>query len=236
MASPARSPTACSTSRPRPSSGPTSATTSRSRPTRCSTRSCRATWRGTARRPTWWPTASTRPWSIWWCGLVDGAEYKRRQMPPGRAHHDQGLRQGPPHADHQPLPPRRADRGHPAPPRRPSRPSPTVPEVPLPPDVTWRTIDQLAERVGEYCWVEHRLFELTGRPGPAGAGRRRRESGSCSARCRPAMAPSRCQWRDRLPVRAGVDVAALVVAPSRADADALDLLRADPTTFSAWAG
>jgi NAD+ synthase (glutamine-hydrolysing) len=46
--------------------------------------------------------------------LVDGAEYKRRQMPPGRAHHDQGLRQGPAHADHQPLPPaapRRARRG-----------------------------------------------------------------------------------------------------------------------------
>jgi hypothetical protein len=32
------------------------------------------------------------------------------------------------------------------------------------------------------------------------------------------------QWRDRLPARAGVDVTALVVAPSRADADALTLL------------
>ena len=30
------------------------------------------------------------------------------------AHHDQGLRQGPPHAHHQPLPPRRADRGRPS--------------------------------------------------------------------------------------------------------------------------
>ena len=32
------------------------------------------------------------------------------------------------------------------------------------------------------------------------------------------------QWRDRLPARAGVDVTALVVAPSRADDDALTLL------------
>jgi hypothetical protein len=32
------------------------------------------------------------------------------------------------------------------------------------------------------------------------------------------------QWRDRLPARAGVDVTALVVAPSRADVDALTLL------------
>ena len=36
--------------------------------------------------------------------LVDTAEYKRRQTPPGRAGHPQGVRQGPPGADHQPLP------------------------------------------------------------------------------------------------------------------------------------
>ena len=36
--------------------------------------------------------------------LVDLAEYKRRQTPPGRAGHAQGVRQGPPAPDHQPLP------------------------------------------------------------------------------------------------------------------------------------
>ena len=35
--------------------------------------------------------------------LVDAAEYKRRQMPPGRAHHGEVVRQGPPPADHEPL-------------------------------------------------------------------------------------------------------------------------------------
>ena len=37
-------------------------------------------------------------------GLVDRAEYKRRQMPPGVRITTQGLRQGPAHADHQPVP------------------------------------------------------------------------------------------------------------------------------------
>ena len=36
--------------------------------------------------------------------LVDVAEYKRRQTPARRAGHAQGLRPGPPHADHQRLP------------------------------------------------------------------------------------------------------------------------------------
>ena len=35
--------------------------------------------------------------------LVDRAEYKRRQAPPGHPHLDQGLRPRPPPADHQPL-------------------------------------------------------------------------------------------------------------------------------------
>ena len=72
-----------STSRPRPSCGPISATTSRSRPTRSSTRCSRATSRATSRRPSWWRRASTRRWSTSVVRLVDGAEYKRRQMPPG---------------------------------------------------------------------------------------------------------------------------------------------------------
>ena len=78
-----------------------SATTSRCRPTRCSTRSSRPTSSTTS------PAASsiedgfdpalvdriTR--------LVDISEYKRRQNPPGPAHHTEGVRQGSPHADHQ---------------------------------------------------------------------------------------------------------------------------------------
>ena len=41
--------------------------------------------------------------------LVDIAEYKRRQCPPGRAGDDQGVRPRPPHADHQRLPLTRPD-------------------------------------------------------------------------------------------------------------------------------
>ncbi len=97
-----------------------------------------------------------------------------------------------------------------------------MPEVPLPPDVTWRTIDQLARRVGGYCWWEHRLFELTGRwaSGTGDDPEIRVLFSQMSARHGAVS----LQWRDRLPARAGVDVTALVVAPSRADADALTLL------------
>ena len=35
--------------------------------------------------------------------MIDGNEYKRRQAAPGRAHHAEGLRQGPPAAHHQPV-------------------------------------------------------------------------------------------------------------------------------------
>ena len=97
-----------------------------------------------------------------------------------------------------------------------------MPEVPLPPEFTWRTIDELARRVGGYCWWEHRLFELTGRwASGTGEGPEIRVLFSqMSAR----HAAYSLQWRDRLPARAGVDVTALVVAPSRADVDALTLL------------
>ncbi len=48
--------------------------------------------------------------------LVDTAEYKRRQAPPGTARDEPGVRQGPPNADHEPLP------GEPPPGRRASPP------------------------------------------------------------------------------------------------------------------
>jgi hypothetical protein len=96
-----------------------------------------------------------------------------------------------------------------------------VPELPLPPDFTWRTIDQLARRVGGYCWWEHRLFELTGRwASGIGDPEIRVYFSQMSAR----HAAVSLQWRDRLPARAGVDLTALVVAPSRADAEVLSLL------------
>ena len=95
----------CSPSRRRPSCAPTSATTRASRPTRCSTRSSRPTSSTTA------PPASSierrlRPGAraAHRRASIDLAEYKRRQTPPGRPRHHQGLRQGPPPPHHQPLP------------------------------------------------------------------------------------------------------------------------------------
>ncbi len=79
----------------------------------------------------------------------------------------------------------------------------------------------MARRVGGYCWWEHRIFELTGRwASGTGDPEIRVLFGEMSAR----HASFSLQWRDRLPARAGVDVTALVVAPSRADADAFTLL------------
>ena len=137
--------------------------------------------------------------------LVDGAEYKRRQMPPGRAHHDQGVRQGPAHADHQPLPllgPRGVGGWLTAAGVAPTRP--------------WRGIDELAVLVGAYCWVEHRIFAADRGVG-VGAGRRagRRPGPELRVWCAAVVpAPRRSwprRWAERLPVRAGVDPAALVV-------------------------
>lgn len=80
----------------------------------------------------------------------------------------------------------------------------------------WRTIEELAALVGAYCWLEHRLFEVTGawatEPGAVddGAAELRLWSAATSRR-HGALA---ARWAERLPVRAGVDPGALVVAPS----------------------
>ena len=96
---------------------------------------------------------------------------------------------------------------------------------------TWRGIDELAELVGAYCWVENRIFELSGawasepggraatglRAGPAGLVRRRRPgatgcwrpAGPSGSRCGPAST-----------------AAALVTAPAGPLAGALDALAA----------
>jgi hypothetical protein len=82
----------------------------------------------------------------------------------------------------------------------------------------WRSIDELAALVGAYCWLEHRLFELTG----GWAARRGDGDGpdASVAECRVwCAAASRRHgslaghWAERLPVRAGVDAAALVNPP-----------------------
>ena len=85
----------------------------------------------------------------------------RVQAPPdaaGRAHHHQGLRQGPPHADHQPLPLLGRSR------------SPVAAEPTGPcaggASTSWPAL------VGHYCWLERRIFELTGAwAGRGGPGR-----------------------------------------------------------------
>ena len=96
----------------------------------------------------------------------------------------------------------------------------------------WRGIDELAELVGVYCWVENRIFEICGAwasapdkiadpdpdPDPDPALRVwcaavSRRHGLLAAR-----------WAERLPVRAGVDAAALVAAPPGPLSDALDAL------------
>lgn len=86
---------------------------------------------------------------------------------------------------------------------------------------SWWGIDELARWVGAACWAEHRVFEMTGRwASGAGDPELRVYFSAVSAHRAALMA----QWRDRLPVRAGVDVGALVAAPDPAAADAAFLL------------
>jgi hypothetical protein len=93
----------------------------------------------------------------------------------------------------------------------------------------WRNIDDLATLVGAYCWLEHRLFELCGRwatepgdrDGPDVVLAECRVWCAASSRRHGALAG---RWAEHLPVRAGVDAAALVVAPDGPLASALEEL------------
>ena len=76
-------PEACSPSRRRPSCGPTSATTRACRPTRCSTRSSRPTSRTTGTAAELIAAGFDEAIVRRITRLVDLAEYKRRQSPPG---------------------------------------------------------------------------------------------------------------------------------------------------------
>jgi hypothetical protein len=95
--------------------------------------------------------------------------------------------------------------------------------------VVWRSIDELARLVGRYCWTEHRIFELAGAWATAPAEDAADATGAevrvwCAAVSRRHGDLARC-WAERLPVRAGVDAAALV-APSGQLASAFDTLGA----------
>ena len=97
----------------------------------------------------------------------------------------------------------------------------------------WRDIDELGALVGAYCWLEQRLFELTGRWATAPGDRDGSEAIAIAAECRVwCAAASRRhgslagRWAERLPVRAGVDPAALVTPPEGPVAAALEELAA----------
>jgi hypothetical protein len=88
----------------------------------------------------------------------------------------------------------------------------------------------LAAVVGHYAWAEHRIFELAGAwaaaPGPGPDPEVRVWCAAASRRHGELAA----RWRERLPVRAGVDPAALVTPPEGRLAEVLDTLasEADP--------
>ncbi len=93
--------------------------------------------------------------------------------------------------------------------------------------VSFRTSEALAARCGSYCWLESRLFELTGSWAsiPATGDSEIRVFFSEMSGWHAFLA---AQWADRLPVRAGVDPAAGVVSPTGRAVEALDLLQAEP--------
>jgi hypothetical protein len=106
----------------------------------------------------------------------------------------------------------------------------------------WRGIDELAGLVGVYGWVENRIFEVSG-AWATGAGHDPdggdSEGGDPDGGLDPALrvwcaGVSRrhgllaARWAERLPVRAGVDGAALVIAPAGPLAGALGAMAATP--------
>ena len=107
---------------------------------------------------------------------------------------------------------------------------------------TFRPIGELAELCGHYCWVERRIFELTGsRASLPGSGDPETgdpeagvaEAGEAEVRVVLSQMSARhalfaAQWHDRLPVRAGVDAEALIVPPPGPVGGALDLIAAAP--------
>jgi hypothetical protein len=95
----------------------------------------------------------------------------------------------------------------------------------------FRTIDELAARCGNYCWLENRLFGLTGQAAcggvGAGAGPSDAEVRVFLSEMAPRHASLAAQWRERLPVRAGVDAVGFVVPPAGGVDTVLDLLASE---------
>jgi len=114
--------------------------------------------------------------------------------------------------------------------------------------VAFRTIGQLAERCGQYCWLENRLFALTGMWASAPDGDGDGDSGEGVGRSIESEVRVFCseasswhgfmagQWRDRLPVRAGVDAGALIVPAPGPVGEALELLGAETDVLGALGG
>jgi hypothetical protein len=107
----------------------------------------------------------------------------------------------------------------------------------------FRTIAQLAERCGHYCWLEDRLFALTGQwasaPAADTAGATRATEAEVRVLCSEMSSWhgfAAAAWWDRLPVRAGVDAGALVVAPDGPITEALDLLAGEKDVLDAFDG
>jgi hypothetical protein len=115
--------------------------------------------------------------------------------------------------------------------------------------VTFRSIGELAELCGHYCWVERRLFEVTGSracgPATEDVATRGEATGGTAGVAEVRVVLSQmstrhgllaAQWRDRLPVRAGVDAQALVTPPPGPTAEVLDRVEAEPSLALALGG
>jgi hypothetical protein len=99
------------------------------------------------------------------------------------------------------------------------------------PQAEFRTIGQLASRCGAYCWLEDRLFSLTGAWASATLGDTETADPQASVAFSVMSAHHglvAARWRDRLPVRAGVDAGALIAPPTPRLAEALDRLGGEP--------
>jgi hypothetical protein len=98
----------------------------------------------------------------------------------------------------------------------------------------WRGIDELAELIGAYCWVENRIFELNGdwaTAGNQGTGDELEPAlrvWSAGVSRRHGLLADR--WAERLPVRAAVDRGLLVAPPFGPLAEGLDTLAGAPDT------
>jgi NAD+ synthetase len=143
--------------------------------------------------------------------LVDGAEYKRRQMPPGVRITTKAFGK---------------DRRMPITNRYRSSALEESGMADAPPRDSWLDIHELAVLVGAYCWIEQRVFALTGEwaarraTGARGATDAHESDGPDDAELRVWCAASSrrhgalaARWAARLPVRAGVDPDALIAPP-----------------------